>query len=244
MTYSIGITTFKRREKLLVKLVRSIRNYTDLPILISNNADNKEPHDPTYIRRMLAFCASFDNVLPTVFPAFTSLAKMWNTLIVNCATSSILVLNDDILLQADIFPGIPPKADLLLLNGSWSHFIISKRMAQKLNFFDERLLAFGEEDGDMTWKYEHLYGQKPAVLTVQGLINIGEGYRHSSSKLNLIDVNGRVYRPAFNRQFLFGKMYRKGGTVSSMFGEPHERIIKDYIQYPYEAFKEENYDQL
>lgn len=244
MTYSIGITTFKRREHMLVSLVRRIRSYTDLPILISINADYKEPLDPAYIRRILAFCASLDNVLPTVFPAFSSLAKMWNTLILNSATPSILILNDDLILQTDIFSVIPYEQDLLLLNGSWSHFLISKRMAQSLNYFDERLLAFGEEDGDMTWKYEHLYGRKPAVLNVQGLRNIGEGYRNANSKLTLIDVNGRTYRPAFNRRFLFDKMYRKGGTINSIFGEPHERVILDSIQYPYEPFKADNYDHL
>jgi hypothetical protein len=130
MTYCIGITTFKRRERLLRNLVGSIRQYTDRTILITVNPDYKTPLDPEYVKRILAFCSGFDNVLPTFFPAFTSLAKMWNTLIVNAATSSVLILNDDILLDDDVFAAIPAEKELLLLNGGWSHFLISKRMAR------------------------------------------------------------------------------------------------------------------
>jgi hypothetical protein len=42
---------------------------------------------------------------------------MWNTLILHAATPSILILNDDILLDADIFAAMPSQMDLLLLNG-------------------------------------------------------------------------------------------------------------------------------
>jgi hypothetical protein len=165
-------------------------------------------------------------------------------LIVNAATPSILILNDDILLDADIFTAIPVQQELLLLNGGWSHFLISKRMARSLNFFDERLLAYGEEDGDMTWKYVSLYGHNPPTFNVAGIRNLREGYRNNSSRLALVDVAGQVYRPVFNREFLFEQMYAKGGTISGMFGEPHRRVIEDEKQYPYEAFKEANSDRL
>jgi len=244
MTYSIGITTFKRRQRLLRNLVSSIRRYTNRPILITVNSDYKTPLDPEYVKQMLAFCSGFDNVLPTFFPAFSSLAKMWNTLIVNAATPSVLILNDDILLDDDVFAAIPEEKELLLLNGGWSHFLISKRMARSLNFFDERLLAYGEEDGDMTWKYINLYGESPPTFAVAGIRNLGEGYRNNTSRLALLDIGGQVFRPAFNREFLFKQMYEKGGTISGMFGEPHRRVIEDEQQYPYEAFKEENGDRL
>ena len=247
MKYVIGITTFKRRESMLYSLIESIRKFTDTGIMVMVNADFKEPFDVEYAKRVLTFCSKYDNVIPTIFQTFTSLSKMWNTIIINSPKSYNLILNDDIDIQSDIFVSIDNYIDdnaMFKINNSFSHFVISKEKAITLNFFDERLLAFGEEDGDMTWKYENYFGQGLPSLYIDGINNKREGYRDNSSKLSLIDIDGYVFRPSFNRNYIFGSLYNSGSGPCGMFGSPHKRICTDMIQYPYEQFKIDNFDKL
>lgn len=247
MKYAIGITTFKRREELLYNLIRSIRKYSNIEIYIMINADYKEDLDQQYIKRIMNFCCEYDNIIPTFFSTFTSLSKMWNTIIINSSKNINLILNDDIELTEDVFIHLEQHINedcLFTINSSWSHYVISKNKAITLNFFDERLLAFGEEDGDMTWKYENLYNQKHESINISGIRNIAEGYRNTSSKLSLLDINNYVYRPAFNRNFIFGSIYNNGNGPSGMFGSSYTRIIEDEKQYPYEQFKIDNYGKL
>lgn len=117
-------------------------------------------------------------------------------------------------------------------------------MARSLNFFDNRLLACGEEDGGMAWKYINFYCNSPPMLNIAGIRNFGESNCSNGSRLALLKVAGGIYGPAFNREFLFEQMYKKGGTISGMFWEPHRRVIEDQQQYPYETFKEESGDKL
>lgn len=251
---SIGITTFKRRYKLVESLVKQIRGFDqDINILITVNADYKETFDEKYRQNILNLAANTPNCFPIVFPTFTSLSKMWNTLIINSPTEYTLVLNDDLKFDNEtIIPGIQEyiqnikksRDELFLVNNSWSHFVISKKIAHKLNYFDERLLAFCEEDGDMVHRYIRAFGEKPHNLEIDGISNMYEGYQIAPSNMEIQTVGTR-FTPKFNRNWLFSKKYIKFPVgIKGLFDYRVLQILSDKQQYPYEEFKREHFDEI
>jgi len=249
---SIGITTFKRRFDLLKNLINQIRNFdNDIKILITINADNEEDFDEEYRKSLLEYLSTIKNAYPVFFPAFTSLSKMWNTLIIHSPTDHILILNDDIKFEdSQIIPLIEArimqknnedlKSDLLILNNSWSHFVISKQLAYKLKYFDERLIAFGEEDGDMFWRFEKTFKVKPKQISIGGISNIAEGCEISASNIETTKLCGSE-RPVFNKEFLYNYKYKKAFYgIKGMFDYKSKCINNTLQQYPYEKFKQDN----
>jgi len=244
--FSIGITTFKRREQYLYSLVNNIRNQTNRDILITINQDYKEPADFGYINRIYKFVSEFDNIFVFVFPTFTSLSKMWNTIIINSQTKTNLILNDDVVIYDRFFNSINniDVDSCVKINNTFGMFFINKTCAINLNFFDERLLAYGEEDGDFVWKYETTYKKTIPTIYNNLIENVQEGYR-VENKLSKIDLGHRLV-PRFNRE-LIQKMYKPTNSgVSGMFGSPSYKTTEfpDYKQYPYEMFKDENFGNL
>lgn len=250
---SIGITTFKRRFDLLKNLINQIRSYDEnINILITVNADNDEDVDEDYRSSLLEYLSTVKNTYPIFFPAFTGLSKMWNTLIVHSPTDHILILNDDINFENfEIIPLInaelaqkkgenDSEKDLLIINNSWSHFVISKQIAHNLKYFDERLIAFGEEDGDMFWRFIKTYKHSPSQITIEGISNIAEGRAVPASNIETVKLCGSE-RPIFNTEFIYNCKYKKAfWGIKGMFN--HCSICKEKTsqQYPYEEFKWKN----
>jgi hypothetical protein len=245
MKLSICITTFKRREEYVKKLVSFFRSICDNDILIAINSDYKEEERPEYRKRLLRFISDYDNVYPNFYPSFTSLSKMWNELVIHSNTSHCLVLNDDLnISNTNIIKELETiDNDFFTLNGSFAHFVVSQTMLNQMNYFDERLLAFGEEDGDMVWRYIEKFNSGIPVANIQGISNIGEGYKIKPSNMKSCEAEGAC-RPSFNRKFLFDKKYSPGGRIIGMFGSPHEKVAENLNQYPYEKFKLDNIDNL
>lgn len=244
--FSIGITTFKRRESMLYSLVNSIRSQTNKNIIITINQDYSEQVDTLYMQRMYNFVSEYTNIFLISYPSFTSLSKMWNDIIVNSSTELNLILNDDVKISDGFFESIRnvDVEDCLKINNTFGMFFIQNKCAVDLNFFDERLLAYGEEDGDFVWKYETKYNKKIPNISNNLIDNIQEGYR-IENKLHKIDLGHRLV-PKFNRDFVQMKYKQDNIGVSGMFGSPHSRtdFEKDLIQYPYETFKRNNKSSL
>lgn len=245
--YTIGITTFPRRFEHFKTLITTIRSYTNAEIIVQVNQFNKIK-DEQYRKDVMLFCSSVNNLYLTVYPEFTSLAKMWNTIIINSSNENVLMLNDDMIITQNIFKIVETIVGnyngLCVLNNSWSHFIISKHMLDELNYFDERLLAYGEEDGDMVWRYYEKFKTPHVVVYTPGIQNIGEGYGIVPPNLKWFNA-GNVIRPEFNRDFCFNKKYtpNKYG-YRGMFDAERMKILPDLRQYPYESFKLNNKDLL
>ena len=90
-----------------------------------------------------------------------------------------------------------PSVECFNMNGSWSHFVVTKKFLDEMNYFDERFLLHGEEDGDF-------------VYNVSMIIEMGEIYEEDvvsdqkqivvlDSKNNPLDVlstqekDGKIY---------------------------------------------------
>lgn len=213
------------------------------------NNNYKAKFNNKYRRNLLRFLSKIEDCHPCFFPSFTSLSKMWNTLIINSSSEYILILNDDIILknrdfEKIIISEIQKGHELFTINNSWSNFVISKNITSELNYFDERLLAWGEEDGDMVWRYIAKFHNYPHSIKMSGMDHIQSARNIKLQNLRYIQV-GTGYKPFFNRDFIF-KKYEKGGEISGMFGQPYRRSnsIEDMEQYPYEKFKKEKIDNL
>ena len=244
---TIGIVTFSKRFELFKSLVTDIRKRTDTPILVCVNGNLDGTVEPEYLSNVLQFCASHPNVFPQVFPTFQGLAKLWNTLVINAPTEHVWLLNDDVEYKCDdaiqrIEKHIEEtNSGLFYAPWGWSHFVISKTLLDNLNYFDERLIGIGEEDGDFLWRFERHYGYQPTGIEVPG---VGNKYDFRTAHDNLDTVYGNKTR--FNTNFIYGVKYRPATSVSAMNGQkgmfvhPVTLDLPNLNQYPYETFKRQH----
>ncbi len=236
--YSICITTFKERFELCKNLIKSISDIDNtIDILVAVNGNNEERMDSTYRKEIISFCAQIPNCYPIVCPEFKSLSKLWNTLVIFSNTQYNVILNDDIAINnlralTTISKAInQTNYEFFTINGSFSHFVITKDILHSLNYFDERLIAFGEEDGDMVYRYIAKYNKSIPVLPINNIVNIN-AYEKSSTNLETHIDN----KPRFNREYIYCKYTPDSSGIQGMSPYPVKKVIEDVIQYPYEKF--------
>jgi len=243
---SICITTFKQRREMIKDLVNKIRNfvpeYVDIILLINGNNQEEMPDD--YRREMLQLSYSYKNIYPIFCPEFKSLSKLWNTGIIFSKTEYNLVLNDDVEFSNpnaynQIIDHLQNSNDELFTIGhEFSHFVCGKTILHKLGYFDERLCAFGEEDGDMHYRYKRMFGSDIPIVSIGGIRN---KYAYSLSSENL--ETHCQNKPRLNREIFF-QMYEMDspeGIKTRLHGP--NRLVKikpDIQQYPYEIFARNN----
>ena len=245
MNYTIGITTFSARIDYLIKLLEQIRFFTDAPIIITINGENEGKLSDDYMSKVFALCIKFKQIYPIFFQEIRGLSKMWNTIIVHSVSDNILLLNDDIEIHNDnIFKTVGDLSDnpnfnsICKFNGSFSHFLVKKECMEKIGFFDERLLGFGEEDGDITYRLIK-HNMELHSLGSSGLINIVSDVRHSEVKPGI----GKYSK--FNRDFIYGQKYGVTNEgIKGMFDTPMIENLHNENAYPYEVFFRENKSKL
>lgn len=250
MNYSIVITTFdKRFQEFLIPLITNIKQERPaVEIIVTANGSCKASFNEDYRRQLLSFLAQQPNCFPIVFPNFQSLAKMWNRGILTATHEQVLVLNDDLNIPSGVKGGFFDKLESLLhshpgtfkINGSFSHYVISKKELIEVGFFDERLLGLGEEDGDFYWRYHEKYSREIPSIDLPSIDNINsdvadEGY-----------TKGIRTAAKFNREFIKKTKYKKTiwGGYRGMFDDRVTKSIPDEKQYPYEDFYRENFNNL
>lgn len=250
MNYSIVITTFdKRFESDLIPLIQDIKKLRpDIEVILTVNGPARADFDQQYRAKLFEFLAKHDRVYPVVFPAFQSLAKLWNRGILAATNNSVLVLNDDLKIQKidgksffDSLDGVLQSApETFTINGSFSHFMISKKELLEVGFFDERLLGLGEEDGDFYWRYHEKYNREIPSFEVDLIDNIhsdvtDDGY-----------TKGIRTASKFNREFIKTQKYKDVllGGYKGMFDKRVKKILMDHEQYPYETFYLKYKDRL
>jgi glycosyltransferase involved in cell wall biosynthesis len=245
--FTIGITTFSKRFSYVETLINQLRNYTDFDILISVNGDYNKTFDNEYRKKILLLCSNYDNVFPIFFPEQRGLSKLWNTLIVHSKTDWCLLLNDDVeIISSDLIlfgqNNLNEIPDIRRINGSFSHFFVHKKLIDELGYFDERLLGFGEEDGDIFFRYIEKYNRWIQDSFIGGINNLvidirDEGITGGSGKYS-----------AFNRDFCFlienCKYIADPNGIKGCFGYEMRKNISDINLYPYENFFMENKNKL
>jgi hypothetical protein len=246
MNYTIGITTFSKRFDYVSNLIPQIRSFSDTPITIIINGEKDGRLNDDYLKKMLSLCSKYNQVYPVFFQETRGLSKMWNTAIVNSFYDNILLLNDDIEIKSqDIFDfcdfiiNSKTFSGLTKINGSYSHFVVNKQLMEEVGYFDERLMGFGEEDGDITYRLLKI-GNPVGDCNVNGVVNIVSNVRHDHVKSGI----GKYSK--FNRDFIYNEKYKPNlsGNIKGMFDTPMDEVLVNENQYPYEKYFRENKKNL
>lgn len=247
--FDIGITTFSLRYDFVEKLINKIRelNVTN-NIFLCINGEKDSYFNEEYRKKVLLLCASQSNVFPIFFVETRGLSKMWNTLLIHSTKDDVLLLNDDIeLVTENMFDVVSDHIEsneyygISKINGTFSFFIVNKKLIDELGYFDERLLGFGEEDGDITYRLLEKENKDVYQLYVQGVYNIISDIRHEHIKPGIGKYS------LFNREFVFNSKYTQSNAtsnISGMFGACYDKILPDINLYPYEKFFQENKNRL
>jgi len=246
MELTIGITTFSKRFDYISNLIPQIRFFSDSPIMIIINGEKEGKLDDEYIKKMLSLCSKYNQIYPVFFQETRGLSKLWNTAIVNSFHDNILLLNDDIEINnqeifdfCDFIIKSKSFSGMCKINGSFSHFVVNKQLMEEIGFFDERLMGFGEEDGDITYRLLKI-NKEVGNYTVNGVINIISNVRHEHVKSGV----GKYSK--FNRDFIYNEKYKPNpsGNIRGMFDTPMDEVLTNENQYPYEIFFRENKNNL
>lgn len=230
-TLSIGITTFRNRLSEVKKQITDIRSFDkNIDILLAINTNYGEKMPEEYRKNLLSFCAEQTNIYPLMFPKFTGLAKMWNNLIVHSSTTHIFLMNDDItynnpLAILEMRNHIQTK-DIFEVNWGFGTFVISKKLAHEVGYFDERLIAYGEEDGDFMKRY----GKEIEKIKIPGILNrIQNRLNHSYDSNIETFIGDGGHKAQINKTIIEIKESEKWENTQ---------------QYPYETFIENNYKNI
>jgi len=250
MNYSVVITTFdKRFHEFLIPLVKSIKiERPGIEIIVMANGACRADFNENYRQELLSFLATQQNCFLTVFPTFQSLAKMWNRGILTASSEQVLVLNDDLHIATGLENGFFDQLEATLannagtfkINGSFSHFVISKRDLIEVGFFDERLLGLGEEDGDFYWRYHEKLEREIPSINLSHIDNVCSDIADSGY------TKGIRTAAKFNRDYIKYKKYKEVliGGYRGMFDKRVKKQTPDEKQYPYEVFYRENKDKV
>jgi len=245
--FTIGITTFDKRFDMLKNLVESIRKYCSQDIIVTVNGNHNTPLDPAYRKQSLEFFSSIDNLYPIYFTELRGLAKLINTIFIHSKNENVLILNDDLNVTDKIFfdeleVAFNNLQNLTKLQTTWyssfSHYICKKSFMMEIGYYDERFLGFGEEDGDLTYRYIERFGTEIPSIGINGL-------EHLNSEIRQDIKPGVGKYSLFNREFIAKKYAFDGnGKIKGMFDKEASIALPMAGQYVYEKFFSENKDNL
>lgn len=248
--YSVVITTFDKRFqdclKPLLTMIKAQR--PDLEVIVMVNGRAKSTFNELFRKELLEFLSTMPNCFPTIFTNFQALAKMWNRGILTASEEQVLVLNDDLTITGTKSEGFFQELEAILktnpgtfkLNGSFSHFIISKQQLLEVGYFDERLLGIGEEDGDFVWRYYETFAKEMPSIDMKYIENTGSDLADEGFAKGI-----RQYSK-FNREFIKELKYQRSllGGYKGMFDHRVKKSLSDEVQYPYESFYRKNIFKL
>jgi hypothetical protein len=242
---TVSLVTFKERRSLISKLIPRLRecipDMVDIILAVNGNYDEPMPED--YRVEMLNLCAAHKNVYPLMCPDFMSLSKLWNTLVLFSKTEYNFILTDDLVVNNDnVFVEVQKyiqqtQEEFFTINNGFSHFVLTKTFLHQIGYFDERLLAYGEEDGDLVHRYIKMFGRNAPTLTIPNFYN-GAAY-HLRMKNTETHIDNK---PTINREIAKIKYQEDPGGIYGMNATPISQtgLLEDYQQYPYEDFVRKN----
>jgi hypothetical protein len=240
---TFGIVTFRQRKHLVKNLINNIRNFhgdeNDIILIINGNVD-ETMHDD-YRTDMLEYCKNIKNCYPIFCPEFKSLSKLWNNICIFSKTEYNFVICDDVkyeqknTLNTVVDYINQTGCEFFTINNQFSFFVLTKTVIHQLGYFDERLIAFGEEDGDMVHRYIEKFGKRMDNIHINGMMN-GANYELRDERIKTHIDN----KPSINRK-IAEMMYTKDvNGISGMAPYPIKKVWPDSQQYPYEEFFNKN----
>lgn len=235
--FKIVIVTFSKRFfDNCLPLIKELRESgVNQEIFVGINGDDGVSYDSNLRSSFLQEIAGIPNVNPVSFGSFQGLSLIWNRCIQAADSEIVLVLNDDLIVERDYIgatlnkmANVAKTKGICLLNSGWCHFAISTKVFQEIGWFDERLLGIGEEDSDLSFRYEEFYG----FSCFENSIN-EKGLIHDSSAVfdsNLAKGKGKY--SLFNWVYIEMKYSFGKGLIQGMFDRTATRQFTEVNQYP------------
>ncbi len=172
MNYSVSFTTFNKRLEPFKNIFTKIKSQReDIECTVIINGVLNGPFDEEYRREILEFLTPFKNTFPIVFPEFRSISKKWNTACQMSRQDNVLVLHDDVDVDdtfMDDFENIFPEyeGECFILNGGMGAVVLNKQRMHEVNWFDERYLSMGHEDGTFHMQHRAKYGYPTKIVQI------------------------------------------------------------------------------
>ena len=242
---TVSLVTFKERRDLVSSLIPRLREIIPekIDIILAVNGNFEEDMSDDYRVQMLDLCKNYKNVYPLVCPDFMSLSKLWNTLVLFSKTEYNFIMTDDLVINNDnIFNEVvnyisQTNEQFFTINQGFSHFVLTKTFLHQIGYFDERLLAYGEEDGDLVHRYIKMFGREVPTLRINQFYN-GAAY-HLRMKNTETHIDNK---PTINREISKLKYKDDPNGICGMNPTPISQtgVFEDYQQYPYENFVRNN----
>lgn len=183
-SFSIGITTFMDRFETCLKplLAKFSILFADCQIIVAANGHVRKHEQAEYISEIEKYCSKFSNVQLITFGEPTGLSCLWNTIIKNSDSSSVLILNDDLRIKERFRSFISASGictmQVAIINKSWSHFMISKLVISEAGWFDENFSEIGGEDDDYVARLA-MYGISPGDFKTDTIARSGKKSRRN-----------------------------------------------------------------
>lgn len=242
---SVCLVTFKERYELIKSLIPRIREVIpeNVDIILAVNGNFEESMPDSYRSDMLRLSIENKNVYPIFCPDFMSLSKLWNTLVLFSKTEYNFVMTDDLVISnPNVYKIVSEfaeqtKEEFFTINNGFSHFVATKSFLHQIGYFDERLLAYGEEDGDLVHRYIKMFNRNVPTLAIDGFYNGAAYHLKMQHTDNHIDN-----KPTINREVAKIKYTDDPAGICGMNPTPISQtgILEDYQQYPYEEFVRKN----
>jgi hypothetical protein len=153
----IAVTTYVDRYELFFKpLYYSLKKiFPDVNIYTAVNGFHDHDIQSNYLQQLQSeLCKNAMNRSTFILhDQPVGLTRLWNELLSQGSGKTTLILNDDLRLYPWLRSWIEKNSweeNITLVNGSWSHFFISKHVLNAVGWFDEDFKGIGFEDMDYT----------------------------------------------------------------------------------------------
>lgn len=244
--YSVAITTFYKRFDLFQIIVDELKSQRpEVEIIVAVNGEYNRDFPAQFRRDMLNYCAKYENVFPIFFPRFRSLTRLWSMVIQFSSNETTLVLEDDI----TVFPGflsdyenaIQNEDNCFMINAGYAAFSANRVKVDQANWFEERYLGLGCEDGHFSLCY--------------AFTQFDSGDMHKMPRVHIPTVKNDYTLEQIGRQEVRMEGQKKTDIWDNRYSE-FNRLIDDSLraeinhpfpkvkQYPFESFYWENKDKL
>jgi len=172
------------------------------------NGDQDGDFDRELRHKFLVDASKQLPVQPICFGSGRGMSELWNAGARMANAEKLIFIGEDLLIQPPLLQGAIEAIEagldnspLVILNDSFGHFGIRRSALQKVGWFDERFLGFGEEDGDIYWRVRAAFPDEEIMwLSHPGLNNISANSGYEAITSN----DGNKYS-AFNAAFLRAK---------------------------------------
>jgi len=194
--FVIGITTYvERYDDYFKPLYRSLSFlFPDVPIVVTVNGFPDSDKQHHYLSRLQSeLCAQAPSHHTFVLhDRPCGLTTLWNEMLQASENRPLWILNDDLRVDSWIRRWAEKfdweNVRLTLLNDTWSHFIISPEVVEKVGVFEPSFTGIGFEDMDYTAR---------SCLAGLAIGNITCPYLHHSNHqpkyTSFDDVSGRTW---------------------------------------------------